>query len=419
MENKNFSSKKNPTPAAPKGKTGATLVLLNADHSGRDEMNLAGNPFALLQANSKIDSGTSIRYEWERSLPNGKMVTARWDVNGHAELGLPGPNDELLYLILMQLTREAADENGKWPEKVFFSRYEVLERLGWEKDSKGYKMLRDCLARLQSVSIQADHSFWNAETKAPYSSIGFAILDGYALIDEPKGRKSDTTSLPLSWFSWNETLHASFHSGNIRSLALDFVLSLDLPTSRRLFRFLDMMRYAVTPPRREFTIGVMKLRDRLGMTGYKYASKVKEKLVSAHEELIGRGYLSSVEYIKAKEGPEVAVYRFGEVSIGGEAEKPATEPQRAFNGHRGIDGPSEIDTIAAAEPQMTIFPQEAFAVWEELPEAEKERLRGVAREGIEPIFWDRLERPDSPMALCLWELVAAAHPQAYERELEK
>ena len=47
---------------------------------------------------------------------------------------------------------------------------------------------------------------------------------------------------------------------------------------------------------------------------------------------------------------------------------------------------------------------EAFTA---LSEAEKAALREAARAGVAPAFWDKIDSPDSPMSLGLWELVAA------------
>ena len=68
----------------------AQLVLLGEEHSGRDEMNMAGNPFALLQAASKSSQKVLFR-DWDRTLPDGRVVKASWEVAGHPHLGLPGP----------------------------------------------------------------------------------------------------------------------------------------------------------------------------------------------------------------------------------------------------------------------------------------------------------------------------------------
>ena len=399
----------------------SALVLLGEEHSGRDEMNLAGNPFALLQAASRAGQSL-IQYEFERQLPNGKVVRASWEVNGHAELGLPGPNEELLYLVLLQITREVAG-GAEWPRMVNFGRGDMLKRLGWGDDSATYRKLSESFLRLSNVTINAKNSFWNARAKAPYETVSFHLLEDFGIAPEPRGPKSQD-ALPLSWFRWNETLHDSFLAGNVRSLALDFVLSLDGPISRRLFRLLDMMRCSHKPPLREFSMNLMKLRDRLGMTSYAYASKIKEKLAPAIADLNARGYLSDVEFRKSEDG-EVAIFTFAPISV--TLSGPANPAAQSAKKGRKTPHLAPRETFLEASkadtgvlslekaPGVTIYPNEAYAVFTGLPEAEKEDLRSRARAEIEPAFWDRLENPDSPMALSLWELVQREYPEKFEK----
>ena len=291
----------------------AKLVLLGEEHSGRDEMNLAGNPFALLQPSQKSSQNVLFR-EFDRTLPDGRTVKARWEVAGHPQLGLPGPSEEVLLLVLMQLTREAGEENGSasWPRTVHFSRYDLLSRMGWTNNAKCYRSLTEGFQRLTNVTINARYAFFDAASKLPIADANFHLLESSDIVDEPAGRKGES-QLPLSSFTWSERMHESFVAGNVRSLSLEFVLRLELPLSRRLFRFLDAMRWAQKPARREFSIGLLNLRDRLGMTPYPYASKVKEKLAGAHEELRACGYLADIEFRKAKgkSGESLVCYTFG------------------------------------------------------------------------------------------------------------
>lgn len=305
----------------------AKLVLLDEDHSGRDEMNLAGNPFALLQAASK-SSQTYIRREWSRTLSSGKVVNATWNVNGDAVLGLPGPNEELLYLVLLQISREQKDQTGEWPQTVHFSRHDLLNRLKWQDGPREYKNLRDGFFRLQAVSIQSEYSFHDPRTGAPMPAIAFNLIDSFGFVDEKKNRRA--VDMPFSWFKWSDIFLNSLRAGNVRSLALDFTLSLDSPISRRLFRLLELLRHARKPPLDEVKLDVFAVRDRLGMTNYAYTSKIKQVLSPAIEELISRGYLASVEYEKVKRA-ETAFFRFGTASaiqtVALEA-KPLKTPQK-------------------------------------------------------------------------------------------
>jgi hypothetical protein len=402
-----------------KNEIDGSLVLLGDEHSGRDEMNLAGNPFALL--NSGARAGQSlIKNEWERLLPNGRVVTAIWEVNGHTELGLPGPNEELLYLVLLEITRESADANGVWPQTVMFSRYNVMQRMGWEPTARRYKELKECFVRLNAVSINTEHAFWNAKAKMPYAAVGFGLIADYGLDNESKGRKvSDST--PNSWFTWDKVIYGSFQDGNVRSLALDFALSLELPTSRRLFRFLDMMRGSTTPPRREFAIGLFKLAERLGMTKYKYASKIKEKLLPAIEELKERHYLDDVRFQKSKDDTELALFAFASIGqsrieltkesgVKGEPKQlsmldsaaatspTAFEPDNSFTGNEEVTG-VRLDAIRC------------HAIFKTLDEAEQAELLNTAKKDVSPIWHDRVGQPESPMSLGLWQLVAKRYPE--------
>ena len=52
----------------------------------------------------------------------------------------------------------------------------------------------------------------------------------------------------------------------------------------------------------------------------------------------------------------------------------------------------------------------AWRVWGNLEPENQEILRDEARDGVDPIFWDRLEVPKSPLALRLWEIVQREFP---------
>ena len=377
------------------------LVLLDGDHSGRDEMNLAGNPFALLQAASKSGQ-THIRREWLRTLASGKTVLASWTVNGDAKLGLPGPSEELLYLVLLQLTREERDTTGLWPQTVHFSRHNVFARLGWSGNSRDYALLRDAFFRLQAVSIQTIYAFHDPRTGGPMPAIAFNLIDSFAFSEEKSARKGRGNA-GLSWFKWSDTLHASFEAGNVRSLALDFTLSLDLPISRRLFRLLELLRHAYKPALPEVRMDIFQLRDRLAMTDYKFPSKIREKLAPALAELKERGYLAEVRFDKTGKGAETAVFGFQNIRTSHEPPKPANGPQNV----------SERPQMPIGEPieSKLEFSHRMAAVFAALPEEFRDELRDEARAGLEPIFWDRLDNPDSPLSLELWQIVEARQHQ--------
>lgn len=383
----------------------APLVLLGEEHSGRDEMNLAGHPFALLQSPGRLTRSEPIFYDWPRTLLSGRRVTASWRVEAGANTGMPGPNEELLYLVMLQMTREAAGPNGEWPQVVPFRRGDLISRLGWNNGTRGIAAVDEAFRRLNAVSITAKWAFYDARTQAPMQEVGFHILAGYAITSEPDGRKKSGTS-PLSWWKWDDVVYASLLSGNVRSLALDFTLSLSNPTARRLFRLLDLLRCAQKTPAKGLSIGAFKLRDRLGMTAYNHPSKVKEKLLAGIEELQSAGFLGEVEWNKAQDGSLLASFCFGKNDPSQIVAPPAPPPKsrqgatQAEQEARSADEPAVLASESKQEFARRM--SERFAA---LPDAERERLRQKARKDVNPVFWDRLELPDSPMSLGLWQLV--------------
>lgn len=364
-------------------------IIFDADpHSGRDEMNLAGHPFALLQS-PRRQSDTSIYYEWPRTVAN-RSVTASWRVETPAAFGLPGPEEELLYLVLLQLTREAAENEGtptQWPMQVKFSRREVLARMGWDNSSHRYAALETAFERLTAVTINAKYAFYDARTGQPINAVSFHILNEFSIVSEPRGRKSQN-NIPLSHFEWNTTLHTSFLSQNVRSLALDFAISLDHPTSRRLFRLLEVLRNQPKgPPLAQLRIGLNKLRDRMGMTQYKYPSKIAEKIAPAVAELTARGYLAGMDMEKAINGGHLAVFRFGDVSravnpiLEPSPDKTLETPPRPSNRPQSPFSDAIVD-LSALLPDFSTpssadneeSAAELDAIFEALPKSEKDAI---------------------------------------------
>ena len=76
-------------------------------------------------------------------------------------------------------------------------------------------------------------------------------------------------------------MQESFAAGNIRSLPIEFALSLELPLAARLFRYLDKHRTGETGTlRHSFEIELHRLCEiHLGMKSAKYPSKLKERLL--------------------------------------------------------------------------------------------------------------------------------------------
>jgi len=269
-----------------------------------DELNLVEFPFALLSDRQR-PGVASIIFTDEIRGAEGEPVRRVWTVTGAEEFGLPTATDELVYLILTELTRE----QGLQEPKVHFSRYDVLRRLGWPDKGSSYRRLRCALDRLLGVTITATRAFYDRRTRS-YVDVGFHILDDYALFNEPRGRKARDGQAPSSFIRWNRVIFTSFLAGYVKRLDLGTYLSLRSAVSRRLYRYLDKKGY---DGKSQFRIGLTKLAlEKLGMSRAYYPSHIRAELARAHEELLGIGFLRAVRYeTSAVTGDEMVVYRFG------------------------------------------------------------------------------------------------------------
>src|SRR4029077_3327971 len=99
---------------------------------------------------------------------------------------------------------------------------------------------------------------------------------------EKSGAKSERVPLPLSSFRWNEVIFQSFQSGNLKQLDLEFYLGLRLPTTKRMFRFLDKRFYRRM--RLDFALRTLAC-EHIGMSRSYAPTELKRRLKPALEEL--------------------------------------------------------------------------------------------------------------------------------------
>jgi hypothetical protein len=84
-----------------KEKQTKTLELTSA---GKDEMNLAEFPFALLSDKGKAVK--TLQFSDTITGTGGKLVARRWTITASDKFGMPTRDDEKVYVALMQITKE-------------------------------------------------------------------------------------------------------------------------------------------------------------------------------------------------------------------------------------------------------------------------------------------------------------------------
>jgi plasmid replication initiation protein len=282
---------------------------------GRDELNLAEFPFALLATRPAKGADQRLCFQ------DGQK---EWTVEGSGSYGLPNAVDVQVYVVLMEITREQG-----FPMSVFFNRSHLVKRLGWIHSGASYDRLVLALDRLVSVTIRTKNAFYDASQRKWMTKEAFHILESYKIADVTQANAEQPSLFP-SWIRWSQEIYANMQAGYIKSLDVDLFLSLQSSISQALYRYLDAKRYDGKPC---YRIGLKKLAwEHLGMSRGYYASDIKRKLKPAHEELVKCGFLSGAEYAPMKSGEEMVVYHFQPRPARGEAQKAlpaAARPDQA------------------------------------------------------------------------------------------
>jgi plasmid replication initiation protein len=269
---------------------------------GKDEMNLAEYPFSLLThripPNRKTYSLTQHIVDSQ-----GRMIKQNWSILGSDKYGLPTPYDDDVLLALLYCYKDQHFQG----RKIHFTLYRLCQIMQKSLSKREYDRIRDSLNRLTSTTIAAINCFYDNAAKS-WVSETFHLFDRYKLYQE---QKRHGAPLPLSFIEMSEVFARSVAIANyIKDIDLKTYYSLDLPISKRLFRYLDKNRYNKS----RYEEAVMKIARKLPLN-YTYPSQVKQKLARAHEELLQKQYLADVSYRSTQQGEEKVSYAFAEREV--------------------------------------------------------------------------------------------------------
>lgn len=271
-----------------------------ADESGaivetgyKDELNLAEFPIAAL-ADRVPDGQLSMVFEDQLEQRDGPPIVRRLTITGSPKNGLPTALDDEIMVGLIQLTKR---RNNFTDPKVTFSRYELIELLGWPQSGASYQRIEEALHRWVGVVLMYENAWWDNTAKS-WVDETFHILDNVTLYDRERrklanktstqGKRTGAAPLPLSSFRWNEVIFRSFQAGNLKQLDLEFYLGLRLPTTKRVFRFLDKRFYR--RERIDFDLKTFAC-SHIGLSPAYAPTELKRRLKPALDELEEKGFL--------------------------------------------------------------------------------------------------------------------------------
>jgi hypothetical protein len=237
-----------------------------------------------------------MRYENEVRTREGHVLRQVWTVMAAHGKGLPGRFDQDVYFALLQLIDRKGLPQDRW---LRFSLYELVEIMGKGHSGRDYRRIKEALQRLATTTIESENAFYQRGTKDYYNGT-FSLLSEVRFAEHAdEGGKFDR-----NWVLLSSHFVDSYKANYLKHLDAAFYWSLSSPIAKRLYRLIDKKRNG----RSAWEMELFSLRDKIPLSNYKYASKIKEKLKPAHTELVSKQFLDSVEYRSSGEG-EFACYR--------------------------------------------------------------------------------------------------------------
>lgn len=282
------------------------------DAGWKDELNLAEFPIAAL-TDRVPDGQTTMVFEDRMERRDSSPIVRRLTIMGTHKHGLPTATDDEVLVGLIQLTKRRSNFTDA---RVQFSRYELIELLGWPQSGQSYRRIEEALHRWVGVVLMYENAWWDNAAKS-WVDEQFHVLDNVTLYDrerwrtsaksgrsgKDRGGKPDKPPLPLSSFRWNEVIFQSFQSGNLKQLDLEFYLKLRLPTTKRMYRFLDKRFYRRA--RLDFDLRSLAC-EHIGLSRSYAPTELKRRLKPALEELEQLGFLEPMganeRYYNVKRG---------------------------------------------------------------------------------------------------------------------
>lgn len=275
---------------------GKVLSVRDSRHIVKAEGNFEDLPYFTVGNTRRTDG--IIEYRNEIRSGDGQVLRQSWTVRAMSGYGLPGSLDQDVYVALLQII----DQGGEMPEDrwISFSLYEMVELLSRSHGGRDYQQVKQSLERLAGTRIQSKNAFYHRDSKT-FMDGTFGLLDRvqHAETVDGSGRRTDRTSVQLS-----EYFVTSYRSDYLKGLDTNFYYSLSSAVAKRLYRFVDKKRNH----RRQWQTDLFSLRDRIPLSPYRYASKIKEKLAPAHQELVDKGFLESFTYSKTPDKQHLVTY---------------------------------------------------------------------------------------------------------------
>lgn len=291
---------------------------------GKDELNLAEFPLSLISRQASDSAKVLVFEDTVYDSETRTLVPRKVTISGSADCGLPSAADEEVLLALIQITKQ----QGFRSERVVFSRYHLLQILGWEDTGYYYNRVLNALNVWLGVNVKW-HNAWRDYTKGTsWGNKGIVLIQDFEL----KRRDQKDSS---SHITWARQLFESFQAGNLKGLDFGLYRALRNSIAKRMFRFLDKRFYN----RETLTFDLATFAyEKIGMKRSYQLPNVKQQFRPAIEELEKIGFLKPME-----EAQRYRKRRAGEWDV-------TFSRAEEENGQRPL--PMEIDALPDVENEL-------------------------------------------------------------------
>ncbi len=290
---------------------------------GRDQLNLIDFPISVLQYQQPKDNQGNRPEEivcvidsYDRDLD--RVIPRKLTRRTASKHGFPTPLEDEVLVALLTLTRL---KNNFTLPRVEFSNAELYDLMGWQHNGTSNTRLGIALDRLTGLTLKYENS-WSTEDGSFEKEFTTGLLESYKFVKQTQGRRLPSSE--QSWVQWASEVFADIQRGNVKALNTDEYFSLQLPISRRMYRFLDKQ----FGESRHFEMELRAFAAHIGLSETQHVGKMKERLTPAFAELEKLGsFIDPADFNKRfrKRGPGdwlVTVDRSNKPAIQAQSQRP-------------------------------------------------------------------------------------------------
>ncbi len=268
-----------------------------------DELNIAR--LSLISVQERIPADYR---DWTVELEDGDR---RYRVTCQAlpEYGVPHGIDTDISAALVNLY---IDQGSPPDGVVTCTPYQLLQMAGLDTSGRYYAALDESLKRLTTTTYFIAEG-WRDHPRGRWTNVNFRYIDRIEFTSGEADRLDATSILRVTL---PQEISRSVRAGYIKSLDLSFMQTLRRPPTRALYRLLDAQRRDPENPdavAMAYQVGLMEWAEACKIVTDR-PSMAQRTLDAAHEELIEKGFLKSVEYV-GRGKKKLLHYTFGEAFI--------------------------------------------------------------------------------------------------------